>query len=527
MSLSRRDFMKIGSTTAAAAVVPAPPEALIPRPNVRWVAKTAADMPAPDIAALLLSRAAFGARPGEVERARQMGPQAWIEEQLDAASIDDGEASGALQALGLTTLGMTPTELMALDQPGAAVNELQQATLLRMVFSRRVLYEVLVEFWSDHFSMTQRDGQVRTLKNHDDREVNRKHALGKFKDILTASAKSPAMLFYLDNVVNYANNINENYAREIMELHTLGVAVDGVPYSEEDIKEVARCFTGWTISRGGANNPGRGEYLFEARRHDKGVKRVLGQAIPGNRGEEDGLQVIDILCDHPSTPRFLATKLVRRFVTDDPAREAPELVDAVAQAYARSGGDHRAMMRTLLTHPTFAVSFGRFGGKLTRPLDFAVRLLRVLGARPGTAAEWRNLQSAVGGNRGFLAQAGHIPFYWPTPDGYPDVKDAWAATGGILSRWNLGLRLAGAGEGGRSPVNPVAQMPADVATAGAAADWWIDRLLHRPMLPADRATLVDFLTAGGSDGDRLSAQMRNRLPELIALVVDSPYFLWK
>ncbi len=526
MKVSRRDFLKLGTATAAAAVVPgeiAPP---IPRPTLRWAARTAADMPAPDLAALLLSRAAFGGRPGDVERARQIGPAAWLEEQLEPAAIDDQPAADGLAALGLKTLNLEPPELMAYAQAGAIADEVIQATLFRMTFSQRALFEVMVEFWNDHFSMMVRDKLVRYFKPHDDRVVARAHALGRFNELLGASAHSPAMLSYLDNDVNYARRINENYAREIMELHTLGVAVDGVPYTEDDIHDVALCFTGWTIAGRNAGADKIGTYQFAMNQHDKGVKHVLGRTIPGNQGEEDGLAVIDILCDHPATPRFLAAKLVRRFVTDDPLGETPDLVDAVAAAYTRTGGDIKAMLRALFGHASFAASFGRFGGKLTRPVDYAVRMMRALDLK---IADWPTVYPDLSGRRGvrFLTAAGHVPFLWPTPDGYPDVKDAWDASGGILARWNLGLKLAGASADRRFTVNPAAQMPAGVTTAGAAVDFWIDRLIHRPMLPADRAALVDYLTAGGTDSATLTTTMRNRLPELIALVLDSPYFLWR
>ncbi|MCE7939636.1 MAG: DUF1800 domain-containing protein, partial [Chloroflexi bacterium CFX6] len=479
----------------------------------------------PDLAALLHSRAAFGPRPGDVERVRQMGPAAWLEEQLRPAAIDDGVAEAGLAALNYTTLTMTAAELLAVEQVGTIVNQLVAATVYRQAFSRRALFEVMTDFWSDHFSVAIRDGQVRYFKTVDDREVIRRHALGGFKPLLTASAHSPAMLEFLDNAVNFANRINENYAREIMELHTLGVAVDGVPYTEDDIKEVARCFTGWTILRRGGDAALRGTFTFSAGQHDRGVKRVLGHTIPGGRGEEDGLAVIDILCDHPATARFLATKLVRRFVTDDPG-QTPEIVDAVAAAYARTDGDIAAMLRALFGHAQFAGSFARFGGKLCRPLDHAARVLRALDVPIASfATAMAEVTSARGAN--FLNATGHVPFYWPTPDGFPDVKEAWSASSGLLARWNLGLRLAGAGPDRRSAFNPAAQMPADIARAGAAVDWWIDRLLHRPMLAADRATLVDYLTQGGTDQDGLTPAMRARLPELIALVLDSPYFLWR
>jgi len=537
MAHSRRTFL--GRGAAALAAVPVGALGRGARPSVRWAARTAADMPPPDLAALLHQRAAFGPRPLDVAEARRMGPFDWIEAQLDVGSLPDPFDDAALVARGLTAYGAAPAELVG-GNIGQSVPHLVSGTLLRQWFSPRQLYEVMVDFWNDHFTVFAGQAGPGQLRIVDDRAVARTHALGAFKAILTASATSPAMLMYLDNDTNQARRINENYAREIMELHTLGVAVDGVPYTEDDIKEVARCFTGWNWVRQGGDARGAvGTFQYRDGIHDQNAKRVLGRAIPARQGQQDGRQVIDILCAHDATPRFIATKLVRRFVCDDPTADTPALVDRVAATYRDRDGDIAAMVRTILTSAEFAGAFGRFGGRYSRPLDFAARAVRALGATPEDFARLESFATSRRGRAaaGLLPLAGQLPFYWPTPDGYPDIKVAWSSSSGLLARWNFALDLVGSvprGANGRptggaaeSPIDVVAQTPPEARTAGAVVDHWIDRILARPMLAADRAVLVDYLTAGGTDGETLGAERRPRIREMVALILDSPYGLWR
>jgi len=495
-----------------------------------WSARASADMPEPDAAVHLLSRAAFGAAPAELAHVRAVGPAAWVEEQLAYERIDDAAVEGPLVA-GLPTLAMDLPALMAHDEHIFRVTDaLNAATLYRQCFSPRQLLEVMVDFWTDHFSIYQYLDNAQWHKTVDDREVVRRHALGRFKDLLTASAKSPAMLHYLDNDLNVKGNLNENYAREIMELHTLGVAVDGDPYTEADVVEVARCFTGWSWV-GRANEPDLGRFKFFPDRHDDGPKRVLGHVLPAAGGARDAETVIDLLCRHPATPRYLATKLVRRFVTDDPPTWTPALVDRVAAVYAATDGDIKAMVRAVLASEEFAGSFSRYGGRLTRPMDLAVRMMRATGVpQAGLEPRLDDLRvpfhlwytELVGWN-GFLNRAGQVPFGWLSPDGYPDRKEKWTTAAVMLARWNLGLGLAN-GEVVRGFV-PHRRRPQDLATAAAVVDHWIEALLHRPMLEADRDLLESFFTDGGRL--TLAQAAAQREAQLVALVLDSPYFQWR
>ena len=526
-ALSRRQLLRPDAWSSAAPAATA----------ARWQARTAAEMPAPDLATLLLSRAGFGARPGEVDEARKMGARAWLERQLDWRSIDDGEVETWI-ADHLSTLSMSEAELFGVyeDQARKTYNELRWATIFRQTFSRRQLYEVMVDFWSDHFSIDQDAVFCRVLKTPEDRDVIRPHALGNFKDLLTASAQSPCMLYYLDNDVNTRRKPNENYAREIMELHTVGAAVDDYPYSEEDVLEVARCFTGWTWhrrNRRDPDNPDLGRFRYVAGTHDDAAKNVLGQLIPAGLGERDGHMVIEFLCKHPATATYIATKLVRRFVTDDPAGETPELVQRVAETFTRTEGDIPEMLRTILLSEEFAVSFAGSGGKLTRPMDHVVRGLRAVDVQladlGSNERELSRTFNQILGGRGFLARMDHLPFGWPTPDGYPDTMAQWATTAQMLSRWNYALAMCGVAQGGQliTGFRPEEKRPAAVDTVGAAVDWWIERLLHREMVPADRQNVVDFLSAGAGEEQAMDRTVLRREPFAIALIVASPYFQWR
>lgn len=539
MGLSRRGLISgLGAAAATGGAAWAELERAHARPVSKWAVRTAADMPEPDLESLLLSRAAFGARPGDLDHAREIGARAWIEEQLDHEAIDDSEVEDELIDR-LPALSMRPRQLLAYgDNENEAPQQLALSTVYRFIFSKRLLYQTMVEFWSDHFNIDLQTNAARYLKIVDDNEVIRKHALGNFKELLTASAQSPAMLNYLDNDQNRRRAPNENYAREIMELHSLGVATGGVPYTEADVLEVAKCFTGWAWDTS-QTSPTRGEFLYRDADHDNGIKSVLGRTIPPGGKMNDGLQVIDILCDHPATGRFLATKLIRRFVTDDPVGQTPALIDRVAERYASTGGDIKEMLYAIFTSTEFAASFSSFGGRLSRPVDLFVRALRVSGLPPSSfdLTYSRGARSSLYVKLDRMLQTmGHRLFYWATPDGYPDVKESWSASAVMLARWNFGLALCGSGDprsgilgaqlvSGFTPQTATGARD-DFATAGEAVDYWIERLVHRAMDPADRAIVIDYLTDGGSEGTPYSA-VAGRIGSTIALIFDSPYFQWR
>ena len=292
---------------------------------------------------------------------------------------------------------------------------MRQATLLRAIASERQLLEKMVEFWSDHFNIYSGKGDCAWLKVADDRDVIRKHALGNFRDLLAASASSPAMLVYLDGRANVAGKPNENYAREILELHTLGV---GGGYTQRDVMELARALTGWQVRTVFE----RGRTVFRENVHDPVVKNVLGLRLDSGP-DADLARVVERLAAHPSTAAFLAKKLCRRFVADDPPAG---LVARVAAAFSKSRGDIRQTVSVLLLSDELRDAPPKF----KRPYTYAVSALRHAGARSDAGP---GLQRA-------LAGLGQLPFDWPTPDGYPDTQEHWSAR--MLPRWNFALALA-------------------------------------------------------------------------------------
>jgi uncharacterized protein (DUF1800 family) len=370
-----------------------------------------------------------------------------------------------------------------LQRPQRIIAELQASRILRAVYSERQLNEVMVDFWSNHFNVFANKGADRWLLTSYDRDTIRPHAMGKFSELLIATAKSPAMLFYLDNFQSVSpqaanarrgerrnpglaglignrrgpvsqnpneaprpqpnapqrmrRGINENYARELMELHTLGV--DG-GYTQKDVQEVARCFTGWTIfaPRGGGaavaallGNGAResaGTFFFNARMHDDGEKVVLGQKIPAGGGIKDGLRVIEILAKHPSTAKFIAQKLVRYFVADDPP---PALVHRVSATFTKTDGDIRETLRAIFFSAEFN-SPQAYRSKIKRPFELAVSAIRTLGAETNGGPQVHQ----------WIARMGEPLYGFQTPNGYSDTAESWVNTGGLLERMNFGLALA-------------------------------------------------------------------------------------
>lgn len=486
----------------------------IPQPlkidRARWTdpAPRAAPPPASgkssrdDEAIRLLKRIAAGASRAERARVAAMGYEAYLEEQLQPAVLDDGPLD-AFIAQFLPTLLMSRTQIGALVREPAGVGqvarELQVGALLRPLYSRRQLLESLVVFWSDVLNIQANSAQLVVYKAFDDREVVRPFALGRFRDLLGASARSPAMLIYLDNASNGRAGINENYSRELMELHTLGV--DG-GYSEQDVVEVARCLSGWGV------NGATASFLFRPAWHDDGAKRVLGVDIPAGGGMRDGEIVLDILAAHPSTARHIATRLIRRYISDRPPQA---LVDAVAQAFIASGGDIRATVRALFLHP---LARQAPASKFKRPQEFALSALRSLEAQLDSSGARVLLEA--------LNRLAHLPFQWPAPNGYPDVAPYWLNSNAMLQRWNFAADITrGPGRAGwRIPwasllagvdrLDPLVERVADIVgiapLGGGSRSLWSKTALTltagQPLVPGNRdavaATLAALMIGGES-----------------------------
>jgi uncharacterized protein (DUF1800 family) len=519
----------------------------------------------------VLNRAAFGPRPGDVARVRQTGLSAWIESQLRPDRIADGAVQARLA--GYTTLTLSSREiaqeyflpmvearreakkaeggkkgqgaregLEGKDGEGgeegkgpkseearrmrSVIAELTAQKIVRAVYSERQLEEVLTDFWFNHFNVFAGKGQTRIYLTEYEREAIRPHVLSHFRELLGATAKSPAMLFYLDNArsadpsfakfaesrleyvegrgmrgaggrqgmkatpeqidqvrKNIPTGINENYARELMELHTLGV--DG-GYTQQDVVNVARALTGWTIA--GPRRPEAGQFVFNPRMHDRGEKVVLGHRIKAGGGIEDGEQVLDILASHPSTAKFISTALVRRFVADQPPAA---LVERAAETFRRTGGDLREVMRTILTSPEF---FGpeAYRAKVKTPFEFVVSALRATEA---------DVQQPFPLER-TLQQLGMPLYFCQPPTGYKDTAEAWVNSGALIGRMNFALALA-------------ANTYRGVVLG--------DPLPDRNQTDADTAVAV-FLSDDVSDGTRATIHKATSAAQVVALALGSPEF---
>jgi uncharacterized protein (DUF1800 family) len=454
-----------------------------------------------EAAAHLLNRFAYGPRPGEVEAVVKMGLGSWLERQL--AGLPDAELEDRLEKrLPALTL---PTRELAKTYPpvGAVLREARQAGILpedreaakgkrdevirfareqgyrpqkelvgqlmaaklaRAVGSESQLAEVMTDFWFNHFNVSSTDHQSRLWLLPYERDAIRPNALGRFRDLLGATARHPAMLFYLDNAQSSAamestttmprmrrrqgmeerrplrpRGLNENYARELLELHTLGV--DG-GYTQQDVIEVARALTGWTaipakrreeaerrLAR--AKRVGfemEGDFLFRADLHDAGAKTILGTRFPAGGGMEEGERVLDLLARHPETAEHVAAKLAVRFVSDNPPKP---LVDRLAKVYLETGGDVRRMLAALAGSPEFW-SREAVGAKIKSPFELTASALRTLDARvtdPRETLRW-------------IARMGQPLYAYQAPTGYPDRATAWVNTGSLLNRMNFGLELA-------------------------------------------------------------------------------------
>ncbi len=483
---------------------------------VAGAATTPAAGPVPerDTVIHLLNRIGFGPRAGDVERVQELGIERYIDQQLHPERITDLAMDSRLSGLKTVTLSSkqiseqyeqpliqarrdrretqgtepsangTPDAQMRPPRAGgpqqaanAVVMELAEQKILRAVYSDRQLQEVLADFWINHFNVDARKGRVRIMLTEYEREAIRPHVLGSFRDLLGATAKSPAMLFYLDNFMSadpdgsdmslqaarpgragarrpgqlgrpqaqlpqsqnrMPRGLNENYGRELMELHTLGV--DG-GYTQRDVTEVARAFTGWTIGnpRDMVTRAARGDtaafgsrsgFFFNPRLHDDGEKVVLGHRIKsggGPGGIADGERVLDLLAAHPSTARYIATKLSRRFVSDTPPAA---LVERVAARFTEAKGDLREVMRTLLLSPEF-LSPETVRAKVKTPFEFLVSALRATDAAVASARPLVRTMQDLG-----------MPLYQcQPPTGYKDTADAWASTGALVNRMNLAQAL--------------------------------------------------------------------------------------
>ena len=487
----------------------------------------------------VLSRLTFGARPGDVEAVRAMGVDRWIEQQLHPERISDSRSDQYFAALEsyntpsadlmrkypppnqllqrLQAKGdrskLTRADSIELREATAGVRkvtvEAQSGRIDRALLTERQLQEVMTDFWLNHFTVYIQKGPPERyqLAQYESRVI-RPNALGKFRTLLEAVAKSPAMLFYLDNWESQADSnrprlvplaggrggrgrggfgaqltpqqqaalarrrggLNENYGRELLELHTLGV--DG-GYTQQDVINVARALTGWTFPR---PQLGGGAFEFNPQMHDAGAKIVLGHKLAAGRGIEDGEDVLDIVSRHPSTAHYIAFKLARRFVSDTPPAG---LVERAAATFTRTDGDIRAVVRAIVTSPEF-FSHAAYRSKVKSPFEVVVSALRALGAEPDGTPRTAQL----------IATLGEPVYGHQAPNGWPETGDQWMNTGAILNRINFGVAIAGGRVPGVSPVNWKGAESLQNAPVEQQVDGVVGALLGGGVSPDTRAILI-------------------------------------
>ena len=492
-----------------------------------------------------LNRLGFGARPGDAERVRAMGVDRWIAMQLSPATIDDRATEQFVSRFPV--LAMSPEKLLEEFPPQQQrtrrlsrqlITALQTAKVARAVMSDRQLEAVMVDFWENHFSVFAGKGPERYLLGEYERESIRPHALGKFRDLLGAVAKSPAMLYYLDNWESTVDSgrpslaargrgrgrlamrripavqprdsakrarprgLNENYGRELLELHTVGV--DG-GYTQQDVINVARAFTGWTVEKPRQN----GTFVFRPAMHDAGEKLVLGHRLPAGRGIEDGEEVLDIVSRSPATARFIAVKLVRRFVSDS---APPALVERVAETFVRTDGDIRECLRTIFASQEF-FSRAAYKAKVKSPFELVVSALRAVDARPDSTPSTAQMIATLG-----EPLYGHL-----APNGYPERGDAWINTGAILARINFGLAVAA----GRAPGASLADWPdgRELAAEPRAAqvDGIIRTILAGEASPDTRKVLESGVNPMASDST-ITDTRPGGFANIVGLALGAPEF---
>ena len=458
----------------------------------------------------LLRRLTFGPTPDSVAELKRLGRRRWLDQQLDPSSIDDKSCAHLISTRYAHTLWTIPQARAGLDAfSWDLMFQLGQATIARATWSRRQLFEVMVDFWSNHLNVTNPSDSVWDNRHHYDRVVIRKHALGRFEDMLIASARHPAMMGYLNNRESTKDALNENYGRELLELHTVGV--DG-GYNENDMFHSAQIMTGF------GSDYDTGLFRYTAADHFTGRVRVMGfhdANKSGRGGYAVGLAYLKYLAHHPSTANRIATKLCQRFVSDTPSAG---LVDHLASVYLANKTAIVPVLRALFASAAFHHSTGK---KVRRPFEDLVATLRVLGYRPD-AHGTKGMQ----GLYWMCQDLGQAPMAWPQPNGYPDEAIAWQSAGGVLARWNSHMSLA-AHWWPNSLRQPAlrALLPKRLPTTyGAFVDDLAKRLVFRTLTPAHRTAVLAFLEHKASDPlSSDSADLNWRFAYVVSLILDTPY----
>lgn len=512
-------------------------------PRRQRVAASAADIDTPPAAVIALNRMAFGPRHGDIQSFNKLGStdrerlEAYVNQQLAPSSIDDDECDSRLAAENFTTLGKSLRKLWADHFVGdqdhyLPVEEVERATLIRAIYSKRQLVEVLADFWHNHFNVYGWDYWTAPVFVHYDRDVIRKNLLGNFRTMLGDVARSPAMIFYLDNQSNSGDRPNENFARELFELHTMGAEnylgvqdpnnpdlkdENGEPigYVDADVYGATTCFTGWRIDLDA------GLFVFDESKHFPYQKFVLGKIIPEFGGIKDGQDVLNMLANHPGTARYVCRRLCRRLISDEPPDRIVEEAAGVFRANSASPTQLKQVVRTILLSPEFHSIWGE---KIKRPNEYIFGIARSAGI--DAEANYDLVRN--------YRYAGQGLFRWFPPDGYPDDREAWSSTMPMLQRWRRCTWLLEWRRGGEGAdkdeyrFRPEAQTPKSKKTPNEIVDHWIQRILGTSMPAAERQAVVDFLAHGRNpDYELPPEQLSERLRHMIALIYMSPSCQWR
>lgn len=510
---------------------------------------SATGFPLPALEIIALNRMAFGPRAGDLSDFRKLGDtdeerlQAYVNQQINPASIDDGDCEAILAAQSFTTLGKSLAQLwqdhaikdgISYSERLLPATEIEKAAFLKAAYSKRQLQEVLADFWHNHFNIYAWDRWEASTFVHYDRDVIRANLFGNFFTMLEAVSHSPAMLYYLDNNSNSGGNPNENYARELFELHTMGaenyfgvhaleIGPDGsfihpapsdengrpLLYVDADVYGATTCFTGWQVDRE------TGQFYFNAPDHFPYQKFVLGQAIPDSQGIKDGYDVLHLLAEHTGTARYISRKLCRRLVSDNPPESLVERAAAVFLAERDAPDQLKSVVKAILLSEEFRTTWGE---KIKRPFEYTVSIVRAAGIDfvPHDHFFWR------------YDEMGQPLFGWRPPNGYPDLKEDWSSTMPMLQRWrvcNWLLEWKYADGPKKDEYRVLFNHPAKYSKAVEIVDYWSRKLLGRTLPAQERDSVIDFMAHGRAiDGDLPSDQIEERLRYMIGLIFMSPSF---
>lgn len=506
MALSRRQFLKTAALGAAAVSTASmsPIMQALASPALPTALRTS-NVTA-DLMFRMLNRVTFAPTPALLKAVQKSGFSAWLEVQMNPNEVADADCKARLT--DYPTLDQSPPALAAQypDRQSRPIAEaLENATIMREIYSEAQLHEVMVNFWLEHFSIYHRKGNVELLNTIHDRDVIRRYAFGNFRDLLGATAKSAAMLVYLDNASSRKANPNENYAREVMELHTLGIG----NYTETDVRAVARGLTGWSFVNN-QDKPNYGSFQFVGRFHDTDAKTIFGMDFPAGGGIEEGERILDTLATSPATAKRIAFKLCRRFISDDPPES---IVNTATDAFLKNDGEIKPVLRAILT----STEFQNAPPKFKRPLEYFIGLCRHLRLELPSP-----LPVAV---VNFLLRMNHLPFNWVAPNGYSDEGRHWV--GNMMERWLTAYRVALARPDGVQ-LDLVRTASADGApnTLEGVLMYWQNALIGQPMSEADATTVLNFFRRNGVDTLN-NAAGQIALAEAVALILSSPAYQYR